>query len=208
IGWVLIGALRASERLTKARRSSQMLAGACRPMSIPESHPLSDFRNFLFLVWEYLWKAGAITAPKPDPTPIQYDIAHYLQHGPRRKIIQAFRGIGKSWITSAYVCWQLLRDPDYKFLVVSASKTRSDDFTTFTKRLIRDHPLLQHLQAREGQRDSMVAFDVGPASPAHAPSVKSVGIFGQLTGSRATEIIADDVEVPNNSLTQDMREKL
>lgn len=68
--------------------------------------------------------------------------------------------------------------------------------------------MLAHLKAGKDQRDSMVAFDVGPAQASHAPSVKSVGIFGQMTGSRADEIIADDVEVPNNSYTQDMREKL
>lgn len=160
----------------------------------------NDFRNFLYLIWKHLLL--------PDPTKVQYEIADYLQHGPRRKIIEAFRGVGKSWITSAYVLWRLYKDPEYKALVVSASKQRADDFSSFTKRLIRDVPFLQHLQAREGQRDSMVAFDVGPAKPAHAPSVKSVGIFGQLTGSRAVEIIADDVEVPNNSSTQDMRDKL
>jgi len=38
--------------------------------------------------------------------------------------------------------------------------------------------------------------------------VKSVGVTGQLTGSRADIIIADDVEVPNNSMTHMMREKL
>jgi len=27
-------------------------------------------------------------------------------------------GVGKSWITSAYVLWRLYRDPDYKALVV------------------------------------------------------------------------------------------
>lgn len=54
----------------------------------------------------------------------------------------------------------------------------------------------------------MIAFDVAPAKPAHAPSVKSGGIYGQLTGSRAVEVIADDVEVVQNSFTQDMREKL
>ena len=48
----------------------------------------------------------------------------------------------------------------------------------------------------------MIAFDVGQAKPDHSPSVKSVGIVGQLTGTRADEIIADDVEVANNSLTQ------
>ena len=54
----------------------------------------------------------------------------------------------------------------------------------------------------------MVAFDVAPALPDHSPSVKSVGITGQITGSRADILIADDVEVPNNSATQMMRDKL
>jgi hypothetical protein len=49
---------------------------------------------------------------------------------------------------------------------------------------------------------------VGPADAAHAPSVKSLGITSQLTGSRADIIIPDDIEVPNNSATQVMREKL
>ena len=159
-----------------------------------------DFRNFLYVIWKHLLL--------PEPTPVQYEIAEYLQHGPRRKVIEGFRGVGKSWITSAYVLWRLLNDPEYKALVVSASKQRSDDFSSFTKRLIKDVPILQHLQPKDNQRDSMIAFDVGPARPSHAPSVKSVGVFGQLTGSRAVEIIADDVEVPNNSLTQDMRDKL
>lgn len=176
--------------------------------ALPPDHPLQDFRNFLFVVWEYLWKAGAITAPKPDPTAVQYDMAHFLQHGPRRKVIEAFRGVGKSWVTSAYVCWRLLLNPNLNFLVVSASKDRSDQFSTFTKRLIYELPILAHLKPRDGQRDSNLMFDVGPAGISHSPSVKSVGITGQLTGSRADEIIADDVESLNNSLTQVLRDQL
>lgn len=159
-----------------------------------------DFRPFLFLCWKHL--------KLPDPTPVQYDIAKYLQHGPRRSIIQAFRGVGKSWITSAYVIWRLYCDPQVKILVISASKQRADDFSIFTKRLIGEMPLLSHLRAEDGQRDSNVAFDVGPAGAAHAPSVKSVGITGQIVGSRADVIIGDDVEVLTNTLTQPMRDKL
>ena len=154
----------------------------------------------MFLVWKHLGL--------PDPTPVQYDLALFLQHGPKRSIIEAFRGVGKSWITSAFVCWLLLRDPQLKIMVVSASKARADDFSTFTKRLIAEMPMLQHLRAKAGQRDSNISFDVGPSRPDHSPSVKSVGITGQLTGSRADVIIADDVEVVGNSLTQTMRDKL
>ena len=173
-----------------------------------QKNPFEDFRNFLYVIWVYLWEAGAITAKAPDPTKIQYDIASYLQHGPARKVIEAFRGVGKSWITSAYVCWRLYLNPNLNFLVVSASKDRADQFSTFTKRLIHEHPLLQHLKPTKDQRNSSIMFDVGPAGISHSPSVKSVGITGQLTGSRADEIIADDVESLNNSLTQTLREQL
>lgn len=161
---------------------------------------LLDFRNFLWLVWKHL--------NLPDPTPIQYDIAEYIQTGPKRLVVEAFRGVGKSWITSAFVIHQLLLDPTKNILVVSASKSRADDFSTFTLRLINEIDLLSHLRPQEGQRNSKIAFDVGPAPAAHAPSVKSVGITGQLTGSRADLIVADDVESANNSMTQVMRDKL
>lgn len=169
--------------------------------SLPPIDPkLKDFRSFLWLVWKYL--------NLPDPTPVQYDIAEYLQYGPRRKIIEGFRGVGKSWITSAYVVWRLRLDPQLNFLVASASKVRADDFSTFTLMLINTIPILNCLSPQPGQRNSKIAFDVAPAQADHAPSVKSVGIFGQLAGSRADEIIADDIEIPNNSMTQPMRDRL
>lgn len=144
----------------------------------------------------------------PDPTPIQLDIARYLQAGPRRKLIEAFRGVGKSWIASAYVVWRLRMFPDRKFMILSASKDRADNFSTFTLRLIQEIPVLQCLIPRADQRCSKLSFDVAPAKADHAPSVTSKGIFSQITGGRADEIIADDVEVANNSFTQPMRDKL
>jgi len=165
-----------------------------------KTNPLSDFRKFLFVVWKHL--------NLPDPTPVQYDIAKNIQHGDKRMIVEAFRGVGKSWITSAYVVWLLYCNPQLNILVVSASKTRADDFTTFTLRLINEMEILAHLRPREDQRQSKISFDVGPAAASHAPSVKSVGITGQLAGSRADYIIADDIEVPNNSMTQGMRDRL
>jgi hypothetical protein len=168
---------------------------------LPTGNPIVEsFRAFLYVVWKHL--------NLPDPTPVQYDIADYLQYGGKRILVEGFRGVGKSWITSAFVCWSGLRDPQVKILVISASKQRADDFSTFTQRLIKEIPILQHLSPKQDQRDSKIAFDFGPALPAHAPSVKSAGITGQITGSRAHIIIADDVEVPNNSATEQMREKL
>ena len=161
---------------------------------------LKVFKNFLYVAWKHL--------QLPNPTPMQYDMADYLQYGPKRICIQAFRGAGKSWITSAFTVWNWLMDPQSNILVVSASKTRADDFSTFTQRLIHELPICEHLKPNDNQRQSKVSFDVGPARASHAPSCKSMGITGQLTGSRANLIIADDVESANNSQTQLMRDRL
>ena len=169
-------------------------------VGLPE--PLSsDFRYFLVVVWRHL--------TLPDPTPIQLDIAHYMQHGSKRRIVEAFRGVGKSWMAAAYVLWLLRGNPQLKIMVVSASKTRADDFTMFCLRLIREMPMLQCLEPdRDEQRSAVNRFDVRPAIPDQSPSVKAVGIFGQLTGSRADLILPDDVETPTTSWSVGMREKL
>ena len=114
--------------------------------SVPEE--LKDFRNFLYIVWKHL--------NLPDPTDIQYEIAEWMQNGPRRAVIQGFRGVGKSWICSAYVVHQLLLDPSKNILVCSASKTRADDFSTFTLRLIQEMPILAHLIPTDEQRFSKI----------------------------------------------------
>lgn len=160
-----------------------------------------DFRVFIYIVWKMIGL--------PDPTPIQYDIAHTLQNLPNdRFIVEGFRGVAKSFITCAYAVWTLWRDPQKKVEIVSASKDRADANAIFIKRIIYTLPFLAHLKARADQRDQQNLFDVGPAVPDISPSIKSVGISGQLTGSRADLLIADDVEVANNSGTQTQRDKL
>lgn len=166
----------------------------------PRPELVADFRVFLFLVWRHLGL--------PSPSPIQYDIARYLQHGPRRKMVMAFRGVGKSWIYAAYILWRLYCEPDAKILLVSASKAAADQLSTFVRRLIAEMPIAASLRPRPGARDGASAFDVGPARAAKDPSVRAVGITGQITGGRADEILADDIETASNALTQAARDKL
>ena len=159
-----------------------------------------DFKLFLQALWAQL--------ELPTPTRAQYAIADYLQHGPKRLQIQAFRGIGKSWITGAFVLWTLFKDPEKKIMIISASKERADNMSIFLQKLIIETPWLVHLRPKsDDSRWSRISFDV-LCSPHQAPSVKSVGITGQLTGSRADLMILDDIEVPGNSMTEMMREKL
>ena len=159
-----------------------------------------DFKLFLQALWTQL--------DLPSPTRAQYAIADYLQHGPKRLQIQAFRGVGKSWITGAFVLWTLFVNKEKKIMIISASKERADNMSIFLQKLIIETPWLSHLRPKsEDARWSRVSFDV-LCSPHQAPSVKSVGITGQLTGSRADLMILDDIEVPGNSMTELMREKL
>ena len=59
-----------------------------------------DFKLFLQALWTQL--------DLPNPTRAQYAIADYLQHGPKRLQIQAFRGVGKSWILEPLFCGRFL----------------------------------------------------------------------------------------------------
>jgi hypothetical protein len=176
------------------------MLGALPIMSELEQLLHTDFKVFLTAIWAELGL--------PEPTRAQYAIADYLQHGPKRLQIQAFRGVGKSWIAGAFVIWILFNNPEKKILIISASKERADNQSIFIQRLLNEVEWLQHLlPTDDSARWSRVSFDI-KCSPHQAPSVKSAGITGQLAGSRADIILLDDIEVPNNSLTELMREKL
>lgn len=188
-----------------------------------EMWPLfTDFRVFLAAVWEHLGL--------PEPTPAQYEIAHVLQHGvdayswnqgaryeegvPLEMIIRCFRGLGKSYTTSAFVVWLLMRNPrDEKILVVSATGSKAKEFVDQTKGILQSMPLVRWLltgtrASGAARRDKTDEFDVAGSSITQSHSVTARGITGQITGSRATTLIADDIEIESNSLTEESRAKL
>jgi len=161
---------------------------------------VNDFRSYLNYVWEGI--------NLPCPTPIQTDMARTLMTGDKRLLIEAFRGVGKTYITGAYVTWRLLRNPNEKVLIVSQSGPHSDAIAQFIRRLIFDLPVLEHLIPDTDMRNSVKSFDVAGAEVTVQPSVKSLGITSQLQGNRASILISDDVEGLQNSATEQMRAKL
>lgn len=162
---------------------------------------LADFRNFLAMTWAHLGL--------PSPTAMQFDVAHWMQHGPRHLCVQAFRGFGKSWIASTFGIWRLYCDRNRKFLQLGSAKQRADDATRFMLMLIQGMPAVQHLMPGDDQRSSAVQFDVFGCLPAHAPSVRALGILSNLvTGSRCEDFVSDDIETRKNSMTILMRERI
>lgn len=163
----------------------------------------SNFKNHLFYVFKNI--------NLPSPTEIQYDIADVLQYGWEDIIIEGFRGVAKSTITGCYTTWKLDNDPEnYQLLEISANQTEACKFLKFTRDLLDIVPYLNYLipNKNQGQRDSALQFNVAPAITRIQPSCKAIGIFGQVTGNRANEIIADDIETSQNCDTSVKREAI
>jgi hypothetical protein len=185
-----------------------------------------SFPVCLTRIWEHLGL--------PAPSRAQLEIAHRLQYGydsqeakthkqelldhvyssPREDIIRAFRGLGKSYATAAFAIWRVARNPrDEKILVVSATSSKAKEFVSQAKGIIASMEMFKWLLDGERElgatrRDTAEEFDVAGASLSQSYSVAARGITGQITGSRATLLIADDIEIDKNSKTEEARARI
>ena len=159
-----------------------------------------DFGYFTCGLWE---RIGL-----PWPAVHQLDMAHWLQHGPRRRIVRAFRGASKTWLTIAYCLWRLYHQPNDRIVLVSKSLQHSRESMHMARKWIRDVDFLKDLEPGPGQRDTMDRFDVGPSSPDRVASFNAYGVEGQLEGSRGNVIVLDDVETRQSTETHLQRTRL
>ncbi len=176
--------------------------------------PLAYFPNFLWKTWNTLLGV--------NPSPLLYDFAEYLDGGyleqiktaaaagdvQAQKILMAFRGAAKSWVTTTYAVCCLRRDRTEQVLCVSATGKFAGGIATFAYNMVRNFDWLADMKPRNDQRQSALAFDVNGAPVQKDESFASEGLFGQITGRRATRIIGDDLEVPNTSETESARARL
>ena len=160
----------------------------------------TSFPIFLNDVWKLLGFKGV--------TRLQVAMAHYIQTGNNRRFLAAFRGASKSYLSCAYVVWRLMKDPDLEILIISATESRAKGFVTFCRQIIDTAPFLHQLIPGRGQRDSNLEFEVAGKKPSPNPSLRAFGIGGQITGGRSDLIVGDDIEIPRNSNTAALREKL
>lgn len=144
------------------------------------------------------------------PTKQQLGILDYLEHGPDRQIVTAYRGCGKSFLTSVYALWRLMQDPfREKILLVGATADKAIEISTFMLRLVRDVDILESLQPLPDGRGSVNAWDVGPSVVDQSPSCRAVGLLSpSLTGKRCTAAVIDDCETLSNSITVLKQERL
>jgi hypothetical protein len=166
----------------------------------PELEPLPHFATYILRelnLAEY-------------PTKQQISILSYLERGPDRQIITAYRGCGKSFMTGCYALWRLRRDPfREKILLIGATADKAEEISTWMLRLVKDVDVLRCLEPLTDGRSSVSAWDVGPAIVDQSPSVRAVGILSpSLTGKRCTCAVADDIETMANSISSLKQERL
>lgn len=182
------------------------------------SHKIKDYRKLtiedkriLVNNFKEFYKYAFWFLNLPFPTRDQLYMAKFLSASAKERdplMLQAQRGLAKSLTLQIFTDWLLLRNKDEKIVVVSATSARAESFTKFCLSLIRLLPLLQHLEPQGEDRTSTKKFDVAGRTPDDSPSMAAFGVTSAKTGSRATFIIYDDVEIPENSDSAGKREKV
>lgn len=162
-----------------------------------------DFKEFADLGMQYLgFKISDM----------QLDIADYMQHGPKKRMVQAQRGEAKSTLAALYAVWCLVQDQSYRILVVSGGEKQASDIALLIIRVIENWHLFCWLRPDKsrGDRTSVEGYDVHcDLKPVDkSASIACVGITSNLPGKRADLLIPDDVETTKNSMTQTMRDNL
>ena len=140
-----------------------------------------------------------------DVPDMHFDMCDWLEDRGRVAVLEVFRGAAKSTIVALYMAWKLRADRSYRFLVQSADDLTSSKMSSDAQHVIATHPLCIGMKGRLWQT---IRFSVNGNPDHRNASVTAQGIMGNVTSSRADEVIFDDVEVPKNVMTPVLRETL
>lgn len=145
-------------------------------------------------------------------TDVQEDIAEFMQHGPRLRMVMAQRGEAKTTLAALFAIWCIIHRPSTRVLIISAGEDNSSDTATLIVRLILNWGILECLRPdrHAGDRTSTDAFDVHWSIKGldRSPSIACAGITSNLPGRRADLLIPDDIESNKNGLNPTQRAQL
>ncbi len=141
--------------------------------------------------------------------PFHIEICDWLEqtNNDNRRLLQVFRHGGKSYIIGAYVCWNLLQNPNWTCLLISAKRNLALRNSLFIRSMIEHHPLLQHLKSDLYTWKSET-FTVDRDIMQLNPSVTVASLGSSFTGYHSDMIIADDIETSDNCISPHQREKI
>ena len=158
----------------------------------------------------YVMRATGLIPEGAEPTRMQLLMASWMGEEHSASITAAYREASKSYIAGVMGLHRLCLDPvNEKVLLTGATAKKPTEVSDWMLKTVNAVDLFEPLRPRRDQRQSVVAWDVGPSSIDQAPSCRVSGILSPgLTGSRSTFIIPDDVETLSNSITPLKQERL
>tara|TARA_R100001463_G_scaffold120727_3_gene176850 strand:- start:193 stop:1662 length:1470 start_codon:yes stop_codon:yes gene_type:complete len=139
---------------------------------------------------------------------VHIEIADWLEEtdAEPRRICQAFRHLGKSYILAAFICWKLLNNPNWTCLLISAKRNLALRNSQYIRNMIETHPLLQHLKSDLYQWKAET-FTVERDFMQLNPSVAVASLGSSFTGFHSDCVLGDDIETSDNVISEDMRER-
>ncbi len=128
--------------------------------------------------------------------------------GARTRVLQVFRGCGKSTILGIRNAHKYRANPAHQLLVQGADDDLADDISRDTISILRGnkHVPRDILAEPAGVRHWFTRQ--GFAENARTPQFRGRGILSRVTGNRADEIQNDDTEMSKNVETPEARAKL
>lgn len=126
-------------------------------------------------------------------------------HDPVR-VLQIFRGAGKSTVLAIYNAWRYYRDPTFRILHQGDQDKTARKTSRDTKSVLQRHPLTRDTLGKT--RGESEFWWTPQSDDERNPSMQAAGIMSNITSSRADEAQNDDVEVPRNIRTPEAREHL
>lgn len=139
--------------------------------------------------------------------PIHWIAIHWLENRGDLAVLRCFRGFGKSTIIDVYFAWRIYCTPGWRILLQSEADPTALKNSRDTQNVLRNHPLTRGLLEDTGTVESWWTHEGKEQDPRN-PQFFAKGAMSNVTGARADEIVNDDVEVPRNITTPEMREKL
>lgn len=136
---------------------------------------------------------------------LHVQICDWLENRGRVAVLEVFRGAAKSTIVACYEAYVLWKNPQWRFLVQAADDDLAVSMSRDCREVLRQHPLCVGML---DNKTSEHTFWVRAANDMRNASVTAAGIMSNVVGSRADEVIFDDVEVPRNISSHALREKL
>lgn len=139
--------------------------------------------------------------------PIHWVVIHWLENRGLHAVLRCFRGFGKSTIIDIYFAWRIYQRNNHRILLQSEADSTALKNSRDTQNILRNHPLTRNMLEDTGTVESWWTYEGKEFDPRN-PQFFAKGVLSNVTGARADEIVNDDVEVPRNITTPELREKL